>query len=168
MTELCYRLADDSDIAAVLQFALEHFVTTEPAHVTLGLSAEEAKPFYEMFLRPSKEKPPVSYIALNEQNEIIACRMSVLVSPEELQEELPLELVPAKAHGFLGLVGRLEKDLPAMLGDCKMVLHYHFLCVRTDYRRQGIAQKLLFLRYSFFLNSLTAYFSMMSNRTILQ
>eukprot|EP00795_Rhopilema_esculentum_P000665 gene665-10371_t len=149
--QLSYRIAVPDDFTQIDMLLQEHFISQEPTDVALGLN--RSTPGYVESLQEIIRQcltQPYSFVAINEENEIVGVRLSKLHKPSQNAID-DRKLENAVRSGFSALEisevylaileGEVEKLIPA---DCrKNILKFFILCVHQKFRRLGIAAKLV-------------------------
>lgn len=141
---------------AILHFLLDHFRLEEPLCHALHLTSIDAQKFFGDMVDRGLLKS-VSFVALNDQNDIVGCRMNELITlpivkKPPCDDEHPqnpscpsrrCHWPPAvkKLSDFLDYLTRdIDKLLPA---GTNSIMKFAAVSVHPDYQRRGIATRLI-------------------------
>eukprot|EP00112_Aurelia_sp_Birch-Aquarium-sp1_P006121 Seg1683.9 transcript_id=Seg1683.9/GoldUCD/mRNA.D3Y31 product="hypothetical protein" protein_id=Seg1683.9/GoldUCD/D3Y31 len=153
---IAYRVAKKEDFGALKSFLLEFYIPNEPTCSSLALAgSKEASDF----INPVVEEclaDPVSFVALNENEEIIGalvCSLRDLTKESEkanLDKQHACDTKVSSAASPLEIWLAYRRAIDAEYGtlvprDCReMLVKFAAVCVNTvNYGRRGIARKLV-------------------------
>eukprot|EP00795_Rhopilema_esculentum_P000656 gene656-10362_t len=148
--QLSYRIAVPDDFTQIDMLLQEHFFPNEPTNVALGLKLTPSRVERIREIIRQCLTQPYSFVAINEENEIVGLRLNELHKPSQNAID-EWKLGNAVRSGLSAweilqvYLAKLEEDVDRLIPeDCrKNILKFFILCVHQKFRRLGIAAKLV-------------------------
>lgn len=151
---ILYRVAIADDFDAIEVFLIKHYVPKEPTSQALCIKAnEEMINLLRVWIKRCLLNP-VSFIAVNKQNEIVGTSLNYLCDLDLMRKTTRTsrkEATPCISNNLTPVavseiyLNCLEAGYQHLIPkDCHKIIKFDVLCVNTDeYGRQGIAMKLV-------------------------
>lgn len=146
MDNIRIEIAQPQQKQAIVEYLLEYFRIDEPIGRAVNMTKDEARPFFNELVGEGL-KEPISFLALNEKDEIVGCRLNEIVdlhAADKNHHASDSGNLPYSVKAIANFLDILTKDVEKLLPpDTKRIMKFIAVSVHPAYRRRGIAKELI-------------------------